>query len=63
MPSINTVAKKVKVRLYICLLPDHVTFVDDMRACGFSKENSWQQVISRQITLVLQYLGIQAGCS
>jgi hypothetical protein len=36
---------------------DVVMFVDDMRACGFSKENSWQ--IIRRITSVLQYLGIQ----
>jgi hypothetical protein len=36
---------------------DVVTFVDDMRACGFSKDNSWQVI--RRITSVLQYLGIQ----
>ena len=34
-----------------------VTFIDDMRACGYSKENTWQ--IMRRITSVLQYLGIQ----
>ena len=34
-----------------------VTFIDDMRACGFSKENTWQ--IIRRLTSVLQHLGIQ----
>jgi hypothetical protein len=34
-----------------------VTFIDNMRAFGFSKENAWQ--IMRKITSILQYLGIQ----
>jgi hypothetical protein len=34
-----------------------VTFIDDSRGCGYSKENTWQ--IMRRIASVLQYLGIQ----
>lgn len=36
---------------------DGVTFVDDLRATGYDKENSWQ--VARQIAARLQYLGIQ----
>jgi hypothetical protein len=45
----NSVAKRVAGEI--------VTFIDDMRACGFSKENTWQ--ILRRLTSILQYLGIQ----
>jgi hypothetical protein len=34
-----------------------VTFIDDSRGCGYSKEHTWQ--VMRRITSVLQYLGIQ----
>ena len=36
---------------------DVVTFVDDLRASGYSFENGWQ--VARQIASRLQYLGIQ----
>ena len=36
---------------------DVVTFVDDTRVCGYSKENAWQVV--RRVASILQYLGIQ----
>ena len=36
---------------------DFITFVDDTRVCGHSKENAWQ--VCRRITSVEQYLGIQ----
>lgn len=39
------------------LAGDIVTFVDDLRASGYDRENAWQ--VARQITSRLQYLGIQ----
>jgi hypothetical protein len=36
---------------------DIITFVDDLRASGYNRENTWQ--VARQITARLQYLGIQ----
>jgi hypothetical protein len=39
------------------LAGDIITFVDDLRASGYDRENAWQ--VARQITSRLQYLGIQ----
>ena len=39
------------------LAKDIITFVDDLRASGYDRENDWQ--VARQITSCLQYLGIQ----
>jgi hypothetical protein len=36
---------------------DVITFVDDLRASGYSSENAWQ--VARQVASRLQYLGIQ----
>ena len=36
---------------------DVITFVDDLRATGYDKENSWQ--VSRQVASRLQFLGVQ----
>ena len=39
------------------LAGDIITFVDDLRASGYDRENGWQ--VARQIVARLQYLGIQ----
>ena len=39
------------------LAGDIITFVDDLRASGYDRENAWQ--VTRQISSRLQYLGIQ----
>ena len=39
------------------LAGDVITFVDDLRASGYDRENAWR--VARQITSRLQYLGIQ----
>jgi hypothetical protein len=57
-PCDPTIPHACKWNAYVRrIVGETVVFVDDMRACGFSKENAWQ--IVRRLTSILQCLGIQ----